>query len=173
MSGEKNIEPVFLFDDVIVPAYMSNQSPYNGITVLGNELGVNTIDEVVDGYRVVGSAKKYLAQIVRVDHDDAYFLGKAFANSYEDQVLFLGRLSASKSNFFEDFDIIDNRMIVFGANPDREYLGNDGLKNLVFGNESFGSKRVDAIKAGYDIYDSNVRDGCNFVSMDDWNYHFR
>jgi len=79
----EDIQNIFLEDGSIVlwdiPPKKGNRAMpyrYNGSTELIEQIGIESIDEELGPFRIIGSAAKYLADIIYLNQEEPYIIGK-------------------------------------------------------------------------------------------------
>lgn len=122
-----------------------------GYVRLGEHKGLDTVDETTGQYRVIGSAAKYLADVVRRHADSE----KEHDQEAQRKLLFSGSLAIYKKGISESdgYDFRRHGRIWVAIDPEERLLGPDSLKYLIFG-DAPDAETVDAILDGYEYQET-------------------
>lgn len=155
-------QDIFLEDNSILPwerpleeGHGSMLYAYDGSTKLVEQIkvGLDTINELVGPFRVIGSATKYLADIAHLSKH-IFRNGESVSGEVKREILFSGGLSIYRNGQIPGTDIQGYYLerhgkIWIAKNPEEQFYGSDGLRNLVLGNDSNAVGRIESILHGY------------------------
>lgn len=132
---------------------------YNAKTEPIESLGLDIVNEVVEGYHVVASAAKYLANVIRLNSQNKYGTryrdaGEEVDGPKEDLVVFNGNISIYSTGQIpgtelQGYDLEESGKIWL-ARPSTELFRNpEGLYEVIFGEDNMGKiARIEAILKG-------------------------
>ncbi len=157
----KNNKEFFLKDDSILSwerpiedGYRRLSFWYNGSTKIIEQIGFDTIDEVVGSFKIIGSTVKYLVDIIYLD-DGWFKLPDEFVSGEKKrEILFSGGLTIYKKGQIPGTEIQGDNLerqgnIWVARSPEPQFYNSNGLKNLIFGNPPDFIGRVESILLGY------------------------
>ena len=163
----EDIQNIFLEDGSIVlwdaPPKKGNRTMpyrYNGSTELIEQIGIDSIDEELGPFRIIGSAAKYLADIIHLNQEEPYIIGKKVTGDIKREILFDGGIDIYRKGQIpgtelQGYDLEGHGRIWTATEPEEIFLNSDGLKNMIFDNSSDDIERIEAILKGYETKEKN------------------
>jgi len=168
---EKSKEPkIFLYEkDIILwekplkPGYFKSGINYNAQTNLLESLGMDTLNKSLLGYSVQATAAKYLARVIRLGKNIYRNPSSKVEGTPKDLILFGGNIVIYLSGkipgtTLEGFDLESIGDIWIAKTPTDILRSNDGLYNLIFGDETTEEGKVKRIKAILNGHEQIKRD---------------
>lgn len=177
MTEEK--QNVFLNDGSILPwerplreGYMSMLHMYNGSTKLVEQIGFDSLDETIGPFKIIGSATKYLADIIHLGKDHLRF-GEPVSGEEKTEILFTGGLTIYREGQIpgteiQGYDFERQGKIWIARNLEDQYKSSNGLKNLILDNTSNPIARIEAILLGYQTQEDNKRNAQSNREHENW-----
>lgn len=159
MSDDK--KEFILKDGSILPwerpiraGYMSNLFLYNGSTKIIGYLGFDNLDENIGQFKIIGSASKYLVDIVHLNRENPFKSSGDKIGEKKQEILFSGgiivyRQGQIPGTEIEGYDFEKNGKIWVTKEPLERYKSKDGLKNLIFENSQDYGGRIEEIISYY------------------------
>lgn len=163
----EDIQNIFLEDGSIVlwdtPPKKGNRTMpyrYNGSTELIEQIGIDLIDEELGHFRIIGSAAKYLADIIYLNQKEPYIIGKKVTGDIKREILFDGGITVYRKGQIpgteqNGYTLERHGRIWTATEPEEIFLNSDGLKNMIFDNSSDDIERIEAILKGYETKEKN------------------
>jgi len=130
---------------------------YNAKTEPSRSLGLDVVNEVVDGYHVVASAAKYLANVIRLNKDKNHGYrdsGEDVEGKSQELVVFNGNISIYSTGQIPGTELqghdLDEAGKIWLARPPTElFRSPEGLYEVIFGEDNMGKiSRIEAILRG-------------------------
>lgn len=177
MTEEK--QNIFLEDGSILPwerplkeGYMSMLYMYNGSTKLIEQIGFDSLDETIGPFKIIGSATKYLADIIHLG-DDYIRMGEPVSGDEKREILFTGGLTIYRQGQIpgteiQGYDFERHGKIWIARNPEDQYNSSNGLKNLILDNSSNPIARIEAILSGYQTREENAERAQSRREHENW-----
>lgn len=144
------------FERPLKPGYMRMQVFWNGSTNVVENTGLACIDEVVGKYRVVGSAVRYLADILEFDQKEPYAFARSELPEREPpkrRILFDGGMQIYESGHGQTgtnrYSLARTGRI-WTARDDTNH-GPMPLHYVIFGDKAYREEVIGLILKGYDL----------------------
>ncbi|MCF7871589.1 hypothetical protein K9L97_01015 [Candidatus Woesearchaeota archaeon] len=177
MAEEK--QNVFLNDASILPwerppreGYRSILHMYNGSTKLIEQIGFDSLNETIGPFRIIGSAIKYLADIIHLG--DYYFrMSDPVLGEEKREILFVGGLTIYRQGQIpgteiQGYDFERHGKIWIARNSEDQYSSSDGLRNLIVDKSLDPIDRIEAILSGYQIQEDDKRNAQSNREYENW-----
>jgi len=163
----EDIQNIFLEDGSIVlwdiPPKKGNRTKpyiYNGSTELIEHISIDSIDEEIGHFRIIGSAVKYLADIIYLNQEEPYIIGKKVTGNIKREILFDGGIEIYRKGQIQGtelrgYDLEGYGRIWTATEQEDRFFSSDGLINMIFNNSSDDVERIEAILKGYETNEKN------------------
>jgi len=170
---------IFLEDGSILPwerplkdGYMGMLYMYNGSTKLIEQIGFDSLDEAIGPFKIIGSATKYLADIIHLG-DDYFRMDEPVSGEENREILFAGGLTIYREGQIpgteiQGYDFERHGKIWIARNPVDQYRSSEGLKNLILDNSSNPITRIEAILSGYQTKEENAERAQSIIGHENW-----
>lgn len=133
---------------------------YDASTKLVGQIGLDLINEEVGPFKIVGSAAKYLADIVYLGKN--WYRDGPVTGEVKQEILFSGGLAIYRKGEIpgteiQGYDLERRGRVWIAKKPEEQFFNSDGLKNLVLGTTPDVVGRIEAILEGYQTQKDNER----------------
>jgi hypothetical protein len=154
---------IFLYDSII--PWKSPPKEIGGYEIIDinehptkliEQIGLDTLDETIGHFRIIGSAVKYLADVSHLG-STGFDIGGAFNGEEKREILFHGSLAIYKegeilNTGIQGYEQVRHGKIWIARQVKEPWITEDGLRSLVLGDDSSGSEeRIESILEGYRV----------------------